>query len=151
MGKRGAPPAPTALKLVRGDRPSRVNEDEPTPDERVCPSAPSWLPVEAKALWKRLAPDLHAKGVLTWWDRDEFAVLMEAFAVHRWASVEITKDTILVTGDKGARVKNPALQAQRDAASTITSFGGRFGLSPSDRQNLKLGGADDDEARRFLS
>ena len=149
MGKHGVTPAPTALKVLQGARPSRVNLAEPKPDDRVCPGPPEWLPIEAKRLWRRIAPDLHAKKVLTWWDRDSFAVLMEAYVVHRWASAAIAEHGILV-GD-AERVKNPALQIQRDAAATIRTYVTQFGLTPSSRQDFDLGVTDDDEARRLLS
>jgi len=39
MGKRGPRPAPTGLRLVKGERASRLNTDEPQPKEGLpaCP------------------------------------------------------------------------------------------------------------------
>jgi phage terminase small subunit len=57
MGKRGPAPAPTALKLVKGTHPSRVNRKEPKPAEREV-KPPSWLEGVALEVWRYYAPDL---------------------------------------------------------------------------------------------
>ena len=37
-------------------------------------------------------------------------------------------------------VKNPLLRIQKDCADIIARFGGRFGLTPSDRSKLDVSG-----------
>lgn len=146
MGKPGPIPAPTPLKVIKGDRPSRVNHAEPRPEMKGCPTPPAWLDTHAASLWRRLAPDLHRKGILTWWDRDAFAILMNAYSVHRDAAVRVSEDGVMI-----GRVKHPALQISRDAASIIRNFAPYFGLTPSSRQNFTFDEADEDETRRILS
>ncbi|MEV0705811.1 P27 family phage terminase small subunit [Saccharopolyspora sp. NPDC050389] len=51
-------------------------------------------------------------------------------------------------------VKNPALTVQRDAEPAFAQYGARFGLTPSDRTQLKVdvsGAAKGPGAERVLS
>lgn len=151
MGKRGPAPAPTALKLVRGDRESRINREEPLPAESAV-VAPDWLPDEARAVWVRLAPDLIAKGVLTLWDVDSFADLCSLIVINRAALLDIDRngtnctvvDRELSDGTLIYRLtKNPSWQVAKESTALITTLGGRFGLNPSDRAQLKVKGEED--------
>lgn len=151
MGKRGPAPAPTVLKVLHGARSSRVNLEEPVPASGDV-VAPEWLPVRARAVWDRLAPDLVAKGVLTAWDVDAFADLCQIIVVNRDALSDIevngtncTKvDRELSDGTLIFRLtKNPSWQVARESTALITTLGGRFGLNPSDRSQLKMKGSGD--------
>lgn len=146
MGKRGPAPAPTALKLVRGDRSSRINDNEPLPAPTDV-QAPDWLPSAAREVWDRLRPDLTAKGVLTSWDVDAFADLCCLIVINRDALVDLDENgTTMTTVDRelsdGTVVyrltKNPAWQVARESSMLLTSLGGRFGLNPSDRSALRM-------------
>ena len=155
MGKRGPRPEPTALKIIKGARPDRINtrEPKPTPTERH-PSCPAWVPAYGKREWRRLAPLLWKSGrLLTEWDREAFAVYCTAVATHKAAVEEVyRKDTpeILVYTEHG-RAKHPALQIVRDSAQTIRAFAQEFGLTPSARASLKTDEAPPDELARLLS
>ena len=107
-------------------------------------------PREAAAtIWQRLAPGLEERGVLTAWDVDAFVVLCEALARYRSATQLVYGSALLVQGGAGL-MKNPALQVQAEAERTFLQFAARFGLTPSDRQSIKVevgregnkGGAD---------
>src|ERR1700749_1466108 len=103
MAKSGPRPAPTALKIVHGEKPSRINTNEPKPAQTDrAPSCPSWLSPGARRVWPRLAPDLHRKGLLTEWDREPFAVFCEAVDHHRKACEAVDGSAILVRGGHGA-------------------------------------------------
>lgn len=151
MGKRGPASAPTALKLIRGDRESRINREEPLPGEmQVVP--PAWLPDSALEVWERLAPDLVAKGVLTTWDVDAFADLCNLVVINREALLDIDRngtnctavDRELADGTITYRLtKNPSWQVAKESTALITTLGGRFGLNPSDRAQLKVKGEED--------
>lgn len=161
MGQRGPKGKPTSLRVLDGDREDRINRDEPTPGQGdVVP--PAWL-VElddespgdretALDIWRRLAPDLERKGVLTPWDVDQFAVFVDAVVRHREATRSVQTHGILIEGQKGNEVRNPAIQVARDYADLMTRVGGRFGLTPSDRADLKIEReAPDGGAERLLS
>jgi P27 family predicted phage terminase small subunit len=161
VGKRGPAPAPTALKLIRGDRESRINREEPLPAELEA-EAPDWLPGPAREVWDRLAPDLIAKGVLTPWDVDAFADLCNVIVINREALLDIDKNgTNCTTVDRELSdgtiiytlTKNPSWQIAKESTVLITTLGGRFGLNPSDRSQLKVKGEEDGGkgAERLLS
>lgn len=153
MGKRGPQPKPTALRVLHGDRPDRINDDEPMPAEGEV-TAPEDLSDDARAVWDRLAPDLIRVGVLTPWDVDAFRITCEALARYQQATRLVNGSALLVQGPNGF-VKNPALVVQREAETTFAQYGARFGLTPSDRSQLKVdasgAGAKGPGAERLLS
>lgn len=154
MSRKGGPtPIPTKLKILHGTREARINRNEPDPPQSDRPpTAPTWMSDDAKKVWRALAKDMHAKGLLTTWDRETFAVFCEAVVHHRRACELVDASAVLVRGEKGGLVKNPALQAVRDTAATVRAFALEFGLTPSSRSGIELpAAADFEDARRLLS
>nr|WP_281245109.1 phage terminase small subunit P27 family [Actinokineospora terrae] len=100
-------------------------------------TCPDWASDTARVIWERLAPGLIARRVLTVWDSDAFLVLCEALARYRAATQLVNGSALLVQGGAGL-MKNPALQVQADAERTFLQFAARFGLTPSDRQAIKV-------------
>ncbi|MDG9703795.1 phage terminase small subunit P27 family [Streptomyces sp. DH37] len=161
MGRagQGRPSKPTSLKVLHGDRKDRINDTEPVPDEGAI-EPPGWL-VEldrqadagqetALDLWHRLAPDLIRKRVLTPWDTEAFAVFCDAVIGHRRAAVQLATEGLTVQGSRGV-VKNPMLTALKDYTEIVVRYGSRFGLTPSDRASLSLGGEQRDPKEDLLS
>lgn len=151
MGKRGPAPKPTALRVLHGDRRDRINDAEPQPAEGEV-TAPEELSDDARAVWDQLAPDLIRVGVLTAWDVPAFVMVCEVLARYRQATKLVNGSALLVQGPNGF-VKNPALLVQREAEVTFAQLGARFGLTPSDRSQLKVEppGASGQGAERLLS
>lgn len=137
MGKRGPAKTPTHLRVARGTASPDDLAAEVNAPQGAMPAAPDWLDLDAAGVWARLAPTLHARGVLTLWDVDAFAALCTAIVHHRRAAREVNERGVLV-GTGRDRAKNPALQVVRDQAALIVSLGGRFGLTPADRVGLRL-------------
>ena len=133
MGKRGPKPDPVGIDAHGNDVAPPLGDVDP----------PSYLDLDAVAIWHRLAPSLAERGVLTAWDVDTFAVFVSAVAHHARAVRVINERGILVK-QRSSHVKNPALQIARDSAGTIASFAARFGLTPADRAKLRLESAEDD-------
>ena len=163
MGRRGPNPKPTALKLLHGvdkKNPARVNRDEPRPSTLDI-EPPVWLEGEALEVWERYAPDLAAKQVLTAWDTEAFANWCDAVARRRDAAGHVTAEGAVVehpvynkNGDMtGTRLgKNAWLLALDAADAQVQRYGARFGLTPSDRSQLKIGGEQSGVgAERLLS
>lgn len=144
----GRPPAPKALKVLRGDKPGRINQQEPEPDLTRCPDPPDWLNGRAKRMWRRLAPDMFAKGVLTWWDRDAFAHACDAAIAYRDASVAIATEGRMVDGKP-----NPNYTLLWRASDAFLKYACRFGMTPSDRSKIVTGRSkeDEDEARALMA
>jgi len=64
------------------------------------PRPKRWLDDEAKHVWKRLAPELWSKGLLTNLHLDTFAILCTAIVHHKRAYEYVR--TMLVQGQKGS-------------------------------------------------
>lgn len=141
MGQRGPAKRPAKLRLIDGARPSEVNQREPIPMQRL-PEPPDDLAPEVREVWDRLVVELDAMGIASSADRDSLVCLCEAVIVHRRASELLAGTDVLMTGVMGTRVRNPALQIQRDAAATIRAFSRDFGLSPSARAGIETNPAD---------
>jgi P27 family predicted phage terminase small subunit len=127
-----------------------VNYQEPQPAEQTV-TCPANLSVEAKRVWRRLAPQLIRQGLLTYWDREAFSVFCEAVVQHRRAC-DMVETALLVKGLHGGLVKNPACQIVRDTAAVVRAFAQEFGLTPSARSGLKGSPlAGDEEVAGILS
>lgn len=153
IGKQGGHKKPRSLAVVDGDREDRINFDEPIPaDDEV--RAPSSLSDEARQIWDRLAPDLTTRKVLTPWDADAFATFCDATARHRRAATHLDSEGEVIDGHRGVLSKSPWFQIWRDTADVMVKYGARFGLTPSDRTQLSVGGDEGDDIKspaRFLS
>lgn len=139
MGKAGFKPAPTRLKVVRGDAESRINREEPLPSDMGEVRPPDWLTGEALAVWNYYETDLKDKGCLTAWDVDTFAIFCKAVEVYRDCARQMGT-TYTAQGGAGGVIKSPYHQIMRDCDQTIAKFSSRFGLTPGDRADLKVGG-----------
>jgi P27 family predicted phage terminase small subunit len=141
MGKRGPRPAPTAIKRARGVRSDRINASEPVPEGRV-PSCPSHLSPEARRLWRRLAPDLYRRGVLTTWDVELLAFFCD-LVDQTWRARELLGPGLLVKGRGDTLITNPAWRMYRDGIAELRGLAQEFGLTPSARSTLRILGLSD--------
>lgn len=147
MGKRGPAKTPTTLKVVRGTVPASRLQQETSAPKTAKPIEPlEYLDLDAVGIWKRLAPTLQARGVLTDWDVDAFAAFCTAVVHHRRA-VKLVNDEGIAPRVGKVRTKHPALQVVRDQAALMVTLGGRFGLTPADRAGIKLAPEEDADAR----
>lgn len=112
---------------------------------------PTWLPPTAQRLWKKLAPELSDKGLLTVADYDSFALLCDAYAQYRSASETISKEGATITTANGNIQKHPAVNIAKDAADRWGRMCREFGLTPASRSHVKTTKAgDDDGLDRFI-
>jgi P27 family predicted phage terminase small subunit len=139
MAKPGPVGAPTALRLLRGDKPSRINTREPSARD-AYPEAPDTLSDEAREIWDYTLRELIHMRTASAADRDSLACYCEAVVAHRKASAVLARSSVLVKGLHGTLVRNPALQIQRDAAHTVRGFAQEFGLTPSARSGIVMEG-----------
>ncbi|MFD6421719.1 phage terminase small subunit P27 family [Streptomyces sp. NPDC060198] len=146
MGRSGPAGKPTALRVLHGDRKDRINTDEPQPGQGDI-VAPDWLSADALEVWDALVDDLVAKGVMTPWDVEAYANWCDAVARRRDAAAHVAEEGAVVelpvfnkNGDlTGHRQgKNPWLMALDSADAQVQRYGARFGLTPSDRAQLKI-------------
>jgi P27 family predicted phage terminase small subunit len=159
MGKRGPAKTPTQVAILHGYRKDRINHTEPKP-AAIEVKPPSWLDTSSRTVWKNLAPDLIAKGVLTAWDVEAFANWCDAVTRRRRAARALRDEGEVVeapvfnkNGEQtGVRhVRNQWLLVLRDADAQVQRYGARFGLTPSDRADLAIGEADRDPDADLLT
>lgn len=136
MAKRGRPPKSTALKLLDGTRPDRINFAEP-PRVEGRPTPPATLGPVALAEWNRVVEDLERLGVLSLSDRPTLALYCQHYA--RWVEAEehIKKLGMVSSTAAGGAKINPYIQISKDSAKEALRIAQLFGLSPSDRSRLK--------------
>jgi P27 family predicted phage terminase small subunit len=150
MGKRGPVGAPTALRLLRGDKPCRINEREPVPADDL-PEPPPEMSDEVRAVWDYTLNELAYMKTAVAADRDSLVCYCEAVIAHRKASAILARSTVLVKGMHGTLVRNPALQIQRDAAQTVRGFAQEFGLTPSARAGIQMEGRVEGQVNPFAA
>jgi P27 family predicted phage terminase small subunit len=127
---------PTPLRLLTGDQhKNRYNTDEPAP-RASGPALPAEIGDEVAEVWHRVVGELTAMGIAYAADADALRCFCEAVVVHRKASFLLARSPVLVKGTLGGMVRNPAIQVQRDAATTIRQFAAEFGLTPSSRSTI---------------
>jgi len=151
MGKRGPAPKPTNLRLLHGDRKSRINDSEPLPNEGL-PECPDSVADDVREVWDYTIEQLRAMQLATPADRDVLLAFCEAVVIHRKSSEVLAKSPVLIKGIKGGLVRNPAIQIQRDSAIVMRALAQEFGLTPSARSQIRMGTKkDSDGAARLLS
>lgn len=158
MGRRGPPPEPTRLKVLKGNpgkRPVNPREPEPRPD---VPRCPQWLGPEAKAVWKRLVPELKHMRVLSYVDGDALAAYCQTYARWRAAEEFIGKHGEVYTlRDEQGRVRCmqqfPQVAIARQLLQILRSYQQEFGMTPAARSRVVVPGEPADargDAHRWL-
>lgn len=153
MGKRGRPPAPTALKLVDGTRACRVNTDEPQPGEDL-PVLPPEADQAVREVWDYTLSHLDQMRLVRAPDRDLLYAYCEAVVAHREASKILAHEGVIAYARNGALQKHPAACIQKEAAMTMRQLAQEFGLSPSARSGIRMAAlepAKDQGAGRLLT
>lgn len=139
MGKSGPAPTPTHLRLLRGDRASRINTREPTACSEP-PEPPDGIADDVREIWEYTVRQLTSMRLASSADRDALLCLCEAIATHRKACAVLARSPILVKSSQGSLIRNPALAVQRDSAHAIRSLAQVFGLTPSGRSTIQMDG-----------
>ena len=142
MGDRGPAAKPTALRVLHGDRKSRINSQEPQPRDVPLPK-PDWLSDGAKTLWDQLLPDLEAMGTVRASDWPALAALCETLS--RWQRINTLASKSPPIWKRGEdaegnpiMVKNPLYAQVRDATAELRVMLREFGLTPSARSGLRV-------------
>ena len=143
---------PTKLKIVRGSDKRIINRNEPKFKQiKRVPKAPTWLSVEAKAEWKRVAPILIKLDILTEGDISTFAAYCSAYgklvvATKFIENVREHMDLMLSLGcteiEASALMttKSATIHAKmhNDSIDQMIKLGNLFGLSPVARSKIKV-------------
>ena len=156
MGRRGPPPTPTRLRMLRGNPGKRpVNQSEPEP-RKDTPRCPVWLSDEAKKVWRRMVPELKRMSILTVVDGDALAAYCQTYARWKGAEEFLAKHgEVYSLRDDNGRIKYmqpfPQVSIARHNLQLLKSYQQEFGLTPSARTRIDVGTPErhaDDEAFR---
>ncbi|MHC4108989.1 MAG: P27 family phage terminase small subunit, partial [Planctomycetota bacterium] len=108
----GPPPTPSKLRQLRGNpgrRPrKRTKEPEPEPSAEV-PEPLRGIGRPASRVWRRVAPELHAVGLLTPLDYTAFAAWCTTVARWHEAEREVRELGPIVKSPTGYPIQNPYL------------------------------------------
>jgi P27 family predicted phage terminase small subunit len=136
-GRNGPVPAPRAVKVLRGDRPSRISTDEPQPLSGDV-ARPVELSPAAAEVWAAVVPHLSYMGVLAPADAPSLAQYCEAVVRAARVSREAAGAPPLIEGAEGHLVRNPLYALARDASSELRMWAREFGLTPSARSGIHI-------------
>jgi P27 family predicted phage terminase small subunit len=129
MGARGP------LKLV--DLTVPYQAQTPEAPAATIPKPPKWLTALAKREWRRLAPGLVQRGLLTDMDRQAFAQYCSAVAAIEEAE-EALKNGKTYETPGGRQFLKPEYRILQDAVKEVRAHCMLFGLSPSARMRMEL-------------
>lgn len=140
MGKRGPAKEPSNVVALKTGEAPDPTEPQPTevPDDEIVP--PYQLTKPVQEVWDRLAPDRIARGVLTTWDVDSFALFCEVLVLNRMSTTAAHRGVLVPGARKNERIYNRAMQGVRETTQLLATLGGRFGWTPSDRREMVVGG-----------
>lgn len=149
---RGRKPAPTHLKLVRGNPAKRpLNRREPKPDGDLH-EAPDWLSEAQKVGWAYTIA--HAPiGLLKKLDRSALTVWVVAEDLHRQAVQKVTEYGLITKSPKqGEPVQNPYLPIINKQAAIMLKAASELGFTPASRSRISLApeANDDDPFATYL-
>lgn len=156
MGKRGPKRTPTTI-LDQRNRPTQQDRSSEPKPNAIAPVAPDWMEPEAKVAWEYLAPKMERLGILTEIDGNAFARYCQTWA--RWRQCEEflrkaggttytkkrykwDKDQCRFTDEliETKIIEFPQVKQSQAYSSLLTKLESEFGLTPSGRASLSIGG-----------
>ena len=140
MKRRGRPPKPTALHLVKGNPGRRdLNQNEPEPELLDKAVAPAHLSDVAKVKWPEMVDLLSRNNVFTEMDVDLLAIYCEAHATELHAFQQLEKYGEIVKSPKsGYPVASPYKAIHNHACKTKQEIMSEFGMGPASRTRINV-------------
>lgn len=143
MGRRGPPPQPTALSLVKGNPGKRaINQREPKAAGKLG-SPPDWLDARGKAAWRGLATIIGDMRLESASDRKALELLVAAYQEFRDADDLVREEGLTYSRStaQGEEIKSahPAVAIRADAMRRVHRLLLEFGLTPSARSRVHAG------------
>lgn len=110
----------------------------PVVEKGKVPRCPKWLPDRAKEEWKRVAPALHAAGLLTGLDLCALESYCLTYAKWREAEQRLAEEGLTILTPNGCLQAHPCQSASNQAQKLLLSWVKAFGLSPDSRGRMDL-------------
>nr|WP_248114323.1 phage terminase small subunit P27 family [Bradyrhizobium sp. 2S1]MCK7667582.1 phage terminase small subunit P27 family [Bradyrhizobium sp. 2S1] len=139
------PPMPFALRVLRGNPGKRPLRSEPQPTRPpTCPEPPQFIVGYAADEWRRVAPELHALGLLTRIDVPALAAYCVSYAGWRQAAELLARMAVndpmtsgqLIKTKYGDARQNPLVSIARKYAADMVRFASEFGLTALARTRI---------------
>ena len=141
----GPSPAPTKLKLLKGVKPYRINQNEPKPKSVSGKIPQGWalhMSDIAIRFWKKNAPRLVAAGILTDVDLYAFRILCELYASWIQLINKIRKEGEVYETQNQQKQKvwkkYPGVAIREDIEKRLMQYFAQFGMVPSGRSKIAL-------------
>lgn len=138
MGRRGPLPKqyPDNVTRIRSD----VTHSTPKTGKRKPrvrrPLKPPWLDDYGGRVWDRVIKELEPLGLLSTVDREILAAYCDTASFAKEARSRLMRQGVIIVGQKGEDVKNPAWQIFREASGKISELGSKLALNPSARLRI---------------
>jgi len=148
------PKKPTALHLLNGN-PSKIkdlgkNEPKPKPATGEL-KPPAWVNSDGKKMWKRLAGQLQAVGLLTEADLESFTMLCQSYGDYVAGEKDMKKNGRYCkhVNKFGAEneVERPVARATHRAFERYRFLCSEFGLTPASRGKIEIPGLNEGESK----
>lgn len=144
MGRRGPPPTPDAILKLRGARSAlskRRRRGQGVAGQAGTPRCPEWLDEDAKAIWRRVVPQLRQMNVLALIDSSALGRYCRLSS--RWQRAEKFLEqhgTSYAVKDSDGKVKYlaqfPEVSIAANLAQQLTRLEAEFGMTPSARTRV---------------
>ena len=148
MGRRGPAKKPAAIAERDGSakkNPQRYANTLQAELPVECPAPPDRLSEEARVYWYALAGECHKMGTLATADVEAFADLCEAHARRDLAMRNLEEQGEVIKHDRKGAYRNPWGTVLKEATATLKDLRSKFGLTPSDRANIRVAPKDNED------
>lgn len=144
MGRRGPPPEPTEIKVLKGTATKKDLANTPEPAKADTAAGgfepPDHLNAEACAEWRRVVEGYRGARLFSTVDRAALATYCTLWAVHVDAVRQLNSGGILkrAAGSKArsksvGEVMSPYFRIMRETADQMRAYMREFGLTPAAR------------------
>lgn len=128
---------PVSLKLLEGQPPSEVNNEEPTPlDEE--PVMPEWFTVSQIRLWRHTTQQLAGMHMLHAADQETIINYVILADRCRLLANEFNELPYTVLGGNGSIYAHPKWTVLNQSVSRLRSYARELGLTPASRASLRM-------------
>lgn len=115
---------------------------------KTVPEPPEWIGESAAAEWRRVAPDLIARGRLNDADLGSLESYCLAIGTVRDMQRKIAAEGAVIDDPRRGPRKHPAMSIQKEAMNSARLLANELGLTPVSRQRPGIrggqsGGGDD--------
>ena len=110
----------------------------PVVERGAVPECPEWLTGIAREEWNRVAPALHAAGLLTGLDVSALEGYCACYWKWREAEQRLADEGLTILTPNGSTQIHPCQSISNQAQKLLLSWVKAFGLSPDSRGRMEL-------------